>query len=285
MLTTEGKDSHHEDLRNRLDAHGVRCREHFLRLWSRTAPFLDANLVERARLALHPVYWEMQLAAGLLDAGATLTPREQRSPRNEGPDIRSATPAAWFEAVTIEAGVGEDAVPSHPDGVAYSVPDDQLVLRITNALRAKRDKHETYLTRDWLSASEPYIVAVNGGGVPNGASELPLPRIVRAVFPFGHFAVPIDARTGEFGAGFYRHRAFITKAKGGVVSTALFEDPAYSGVSAALYSSTNAFNPPVAGKSGMILVHNPLATMSRFPRGVLKNVADYWLDGDELRWE
>jgi hypothetical protein len=282
MLTEKGTDPQYESLRNPPDAHCVECRENLLALWQLSAPYLDGNLGKRAQSNLHAAYWEMQLAAGLLQAGVRLTPRNQRTPRNEGPDIRSEDPFSWIEAVAFEAGSGKDAVPARPDRAVYSVPDDQIILRITAAVRVKRDKRETYLRRGWLRDSDPYVIAVNTGGVPNGTSELALPRIVRAVFPIGHYTIPVTD-TGDLGDGHYEHRALITKASGSCVSTALFEDPAYAGASACLYSTHNAFNPASQAHRGFVLVHNPMAT-ARLDRGTLQGIREYWREGDELHW-
>lgn len=283
MLVADGTDPAYEALRRPPNGHCARCRGQFLELWKLTAPFLDRELIDRARSSLHSAYWEMQVAAGLLDAGVTLVPRDQRSPRNAGPDLLSATPYVWIEAIAVQAGKGEDAVPTPPERVAYSVPDDQILLRIIQAIDAKRGKREDYIARGWVRESDPYVVAINSGNLPNGKSELPLPRIVRAVFPFGHYAVSMDVSTGSITRGFFQHRDAIVKKSGASVETTLFENPAFAGISACLYSVADAFNPPVSMAHSLVLVHNPLATVP-LARESLRGLMQYWREGDELHW-
>jgi hypothetical protein len=283
LLVLEGVDPAYESLRKPPNEHCVECRQQFLALWELTNDFLDRDLIDRARSSLHSAYWEMQVTGGLLEAGAVLVPRGQRSPRNAGPDLLSTNPHAWIEAIAVEAGKGDDAVPEAPEGVAYSVPDNQILLRIVQAIDAKRAKREDYLSRKWLRASDPYVVAVNSGNLPNGKSELPLPRIVRAVFPFGHYAVFMDVRTGNIAKGFYEHRAAIQKRSGAPVATTHFEDPAFAGISGCLYSVADAFNPPHSLARSLILVHNPLAT-APLPRDSFRGLMQYWREGDELHW-
>ena len=115
-----------------------------------TSQFLDRDAAQRARSNLHSVYWEMLLAAGLLEAGATLVPRSKRTPRNSGPDLLSESPKTWVEAVAADAGTGPDAVPPPPELTAYSVPDDEILLRITQAIERKRLKRDDYVRRKWL---------------------------------------------------------------------------------------------------------------------------------------
>ena len=155
-------DREYEALRQPPDAHCAACRDAFLALWRRVAPFHDNSLEDRARRDLHAVYWEVHVAAALLDAGATLVPREKRTPRNQGPDILSERPRAWVEAVVATAGSGSDAVPVAPLGEVSPIPDDQMVLRLTQAIAYKRDRHNEYLRRGWAATSDADVIAVNG---------------------------------------------------------------------------------------------------------------------------
>jgi hypothetical protein len=234
-----------------------------------------------ARTDLHSAFWEMHVAAGLIEAGATLVPRDRRTPRKSGPDLLCQMPYTWIEVVAAKPGSGRDAVPESLQGVAHSVPDDQILLRITQAIREKKAKRDTYLSKGWVRNSDPFVIAVNSGIVPNGKSELPLPRIIRAVFPFRHFAVSMDVTSGRISDQYYEHRSVITKVAGSPVSTALFEDDSYSGISGCLYSVTDAFNPPRFWARSLVLVHSPLAT-APLPRGCFCGVLEYWREGNRL---
>jgi hypothetical protein len=110
---------------------------------------------------------------------------------------------------------------------------------------------------------------------------LELPRIVRAVFPFGHMTISMNTQTGEVVDSFYQPRPSISKASGTPISTTLFEDSSYAGISACLYSAADAFNPGRSLLGSMVLVHNPLATVP-LGRGCLPGVTEYWREGDKL---
>lgn len=282
MLDKEGSDPAYEALRNPPNEYCVERRDAFLDLWRRTAAFLDADIAARASRDVHAVFWEMHVAAGLIDAGATLVPRDKRTPRKEGPDILCTDPRMWVEAVIATAGRGEDAVPEAPLGKVSSVPDDRMILRITQAIAYKRDRREEHVRRNWVAASDPYVVAVNAGALPSGRLELPLPRIVRAVFPFGHLTVSMNTQTAETSDSFYQHRPAIAKSAGTPIATTLFEDPSYAGISAALYSVVDAFNPARSLNGSLVLVHNPIAA-APLDRGCLPGVSEYWREGDDLR--
>jgi hypothetical protein len=281
MFEVEGTDLGYQALRRPRDTYLASCRAAFEGLIADVAPYLDDDLELRLPADLPSVYWEAHVAAGLRQAGALLVPRVERTPRIAGPDLLLRTPRAWVEAATVSAGEGPDAVPEDEIGVARSVPDDQIILRLTQAITQKRARYTHYLQRGWVAATDPFLVAVNSGTVPSGKAELPLPRIVRAVFPFGHMTLRVDTTSLEVTDSFYQHRPLISKTSGATVSTAMFEDPEFAGVSACIYSTSDAFNSPRSLSRSLVLVHNPLAT-APFPRGALVNVREYWREGDKL---
>jgi type I restriction enzyme S subunit len=103
------------------------------------------------------------------------------------------------------------------------------------------------------------------------------------VFPFGGFAVSLDTRTGKIVDQFHIHRNQIVKQSGNAVLTDVFLDDKYSGISAVLYSSVDVANYPRSFGADFILVHNPLAGIT-IRRGSFPFGAEYWKDGDELKW-
>ena len=118
--------------------------------------------------------------------------------------------------------------------------------------------------------------------VDSGKSELPLPRIVRAVWPFGNYAALMPLDGSPITEGYYLHRPLITKTSGETVGTTLFDDPVYSGISACLYSTADAFNPVDSYSQSLLLVHNPLTTATLKP-STLANVVEYWREGNTLK--
>jgi hypothetical protein len=281
LFELEGTDHIYAVMRRPRTEYENECRSAFERLFTLAIPFLDDELELRLRRDFHSVYWEVLVAASLLESGAKLVPRTRRTPRKSGPDLLSEAPLVWIEVATVTPGIGPDAVPQPATAEAYSVPDDQILLRLIQAIVEKRGKHKKYLDRGWLRPTDPYLVAINPGTLPSGKSELPLPRIVRAVFPFGHFTVSMDNTTSRITESYYQYRPAITKALGATVSTSLFDDPAFAAISGCLYSVADVFNPPRTLSGSMILVHNPLA-LARLPQGAFSGMIEYWRDGDVL---
>jgi len=99
-------------------------------LWALTSPYLDEDLPDKATRAFHQCFWEMYVAAALLDLGLPLVPRELRRRKNEGPDLQIA-PNTWVEAIAVTRGAGPDAVPKYVStpNVVSDTPDEQLKLR------------------------------------------------------------------------------------------------------------------------------------------------------------
>ena len=281
MLEIKGTDPSYEALRVPSNSYARECREAFLRLWSIAHPYLDDDLTQRAASSMQAAFWEIHVAAALLEAGASVVPRDQRTPKRMGPDLFCASPRVWVEATAVTPGTGADAVPEGELGVARSVPDDQILLRIVQAIEEKKRRWKAYLERGWVGEADPYIVAVNSGVLPSGKAELQLPRIVRAVFAVGHRTVSLDRRSGRATDEYYQFRPEIVKKSGASVSVALFEDDTSREVSACLYSITDAFNPPRSLIGSMVLVHNPHAN-APLERGKFPGVQEYWADGEFL---
>ena len=109
----------------------------------------------------------MYLAAVLLDQNLpVMTHERRRHCGGKGPDIQVGAFEAWFECIAATAGEGPDAVPGYFQEECTSVPHEAFKLRLTAAVREKFLKHQDYLSKGLVSASEPFVIAVNGGAVP-----------------------------------------------------------------------------------------------------------------------
>ena len=252
-------------------------------LWARAEPYLDDDAAEKATVDFHAVFWECFLASTLLGCGLSLVPRADRHPRVGGPDFLVKEPRVWVEAVAVQPGTGPDALEWPEPGVVQSVQDDGVILRLAQALEAKRQTGLRYRRRGWLLADDPYVIAVNSGAVPDGKMERNPPRVIRTVFPFGDEAIYIDPSTMQATQRVHARRTRITKMSGGEVSTRAFEQPEFDGVSGILYSIVDAFNPPAENVDGLCLVRNPRATQP-LSSNFRPDILTYWRDGDLLRW-
>jgi hypothetical protein len=235
------------------------AREFIENTWPRVAPFLDDDFPQKAAREFNAHFWEMYLAVALLDAECDLVTREERGSNEEGPDFLLRTGVA-IEAVAKKPGTGDDAVQQLIDGTAQSVPDDRIKLRILNAIDDKRRKLARYVEKGTHSAATPFVVAVNAASVPSARLEHDLPRIVRALFPFGHLQVRINPQSMEITSSSYQRQDGVAKASGTLIRTDTFLAPdGPVGISAVLSSCTDSVNRPNVAGGDFVVVDNPHA--------------------------
>jgi len=251
-------------------------------LWHKTGPFLDQRIPDRLRLELHACFWEMYLTATLLDHHLPVMPTgKRRHGGGKGPDIQVGSVDAWFEAIAVTAGEGPDAVPGYSFGEFAPVPDEAFKLRLSAGVREKSLKYQKYLDKGLVHASEPFVIAVNGGDVPHVYQDIFPPRIVSVLFRFGPEAIRFDLRTNTFGDSYFTHQAAVKKKSGVSIPTTFFEQGESHGISAVVNSTAEAFNCGGVLGSELLLIHNPLAT-SPLPRGYLPIGRECWRVGNQL---
>jgi hypothetical protein len=256
-----------------------RCREAKIlveRLWGKAHNYIDSDALEELPTQFHQRFWEIYLAASLLSAGLKL----EYSSGRDGPDIcikASNGSKIWVEAVTASSGLGNDAVQQAEPGTARSIPDDQIKLRLLNAFVEKNKKLNHYRERDWVCAEQPYIIAINAAQISSAIHELEVPRIVRSLLPFGYQVLHLSMENLSLNENSYQYQGEITKVSGTKIETDLFLNPEYSGISAVIYSYTDAFNCPTDIGKELLLFHNPLAA-NPLPLGFLKKGCEYWAD-------
>jgi hypothetical protein len=232
--------------------------------------------LEELPVQSHQRFWEIYLAASLLESGLNL----QHSSGRDGPDIcikADDGSQIWVEAVTASPGRGNDAVQEAEIGTVRSVPDDQIKLRLLNAFAEKNTKHKRYREKNWVSPEEPYIIAINAAQVPSARLELEIPRIVRSLLPFGFQVLHLSRETSEVIGASYEYQGEVMKVSGTEIETTSFLNPEYSGISAVIYSCADVFNYPIEISKSLLLFHNPLAT-TPLPLGFLKKGHEYWVD-------
>ncbi len=301
FFSVQGNDARYENLRSNSDHQNI--RDFIEEMWEAYRPYADSDFLQSAQNDdFQARYWEMYLGCSLLRQNTQIEPREQRKERwgspDLGPDFRIIAPHPfWLEATTVGPGTGEDAVPEAEFGVVRDVPDDQLKLRILQAIRDKAKQRLHFIEKGWIDHTDCYVVAVNLGKIPH-VSDLHTPRLIRAVFGFGFLEVSRNVDFGERSNWRYQPQDHVVKQSSTLVSTRIFLDPeqsddpnyvGYEGLSAVLSSEMepyNSYEPWFDHNKYMMgddycIVHNPRAT-NPLPHGFLKCGQEYWLNNERV---
>ena len=297
FFSVQGKDASYENLRSKSDCQEI--HDFIEEMWEAYRPYEDSDFLPKARNHdFQACYWEMYLGCSLLRRNMKIEPREKRKERwgstGQGPDFRILAPYPfWLETTAPGPGTGEDAVPEAEFGVVRDVPDDEVKLRLLQAIRDKAKQRLFFIQKGRIDPADCYVVAVNIGKIPH-VSDLHTPRIVRAVLGWGSLEVSMNVKSGAFSDWRYQPQPHVLKRSSEPVSTRILLDEeqsdhsdyvGYEGLSAVLSSEMEPFNscePWFDHNKYMIgddycIVHNPRAT-NPLPHGFLKCGGEYWLN-------
>lgn len=258
-------------------ADGRKFTEH---LWPRFAPYADSLFLNEAKSNFTERFWEMYLGCTLLDCGLQIG-----TPGDEGPDlfakIRRRT--FWFEATAPSGGAGADQVPGPTERMLRPVPEEQIILRLTAAIDAKRVHFERSRDAEIVADRDGAIICINGRKIPSSITDHRPHRIVKAVFPIGNLTYTLDRRTQKIIDSAFEFRPHIAKASGTEILTTGFLDDDLAMISAVIYSRVDCANHPKRLGDDFVCVHNPKAS-NPLPIGFLSRGIEYWAEGDTLRW-
>lgn len=230
-------------------------REHVETLWSKYHPYAEKELLNEVMddEFYTQRMWEMYL-------GATFAERNmiQKQKSKDGPDCKLLIKGKklWVEATAPKRGIGPDAVPAFPHG-GTTVPNDEIMLRITASIKEKLQQYKNNLRDGLLSESESYFIAINTSEVyPFDGPDIP--RILKAVFGIGYEQLIFDMETKEK-ENRWSQKTEISKKSGNPVSTTSFADSDYEAISGIIYCTENINQIPETLGADWIVVHNPLA--------------------------
>jgi hypothetical protein len=264
------------------DAHILMKKSYIENLWKEYKPYADPNFIDGIRQDFDSRFWEMYLTCTLLDKKYPV----KKKNKSEGPDIliKNKSHRIWMEAIAPTRGAenSPDTVPEMKPNIANRVPDEEIALRYCSAIIDKFIKHSNYLKNGTIMPEDLYVIAINSCKIPEHSDSKFPPRIVRAVFPIGNRQFTIDEQSNTLHDNGFQSRPNINKASGFPVSTSIFLDQKFGGISGVLYSriSIRSFNIEKMD-TNFIFVHNPLAT-NKIPEGyfpfgrefILKDVGD-----------
>jgi hypothetical protein len=237
---------------------GRTAREFCEALWVRYASLADPHFREDARTNFLQRFWEMYLGVTLLDRGIPL----QRQ-GDEGPEFCATLDGrrVWFEAIAPRPGEGPDRVPDIILGEAQYVPTEKILLRLTSALAAKRERYLSAVAKGIIRAEDAYVLALNSRGVPHAFLGDGVPYFVQAFLPFGPLTAHIDTQTLKITKTSYAYRAAVRKANDTEISTRTFLDRDASFCSAVLHSAVDCANHPSELGADFAVLHNPNAAV------------------------
>lgn len=234
-------------------------------LWTLYESYADKHFLQEFKRQFTQRAWELYLGATLLNRGYLL---EKHS--DTGPDLKLSlekptdSNKLWIEAIAVEKGEKQDKVPDIEFGKAMDVPEQQMLLRLTNALTKKHKIYTHYLAKNIIGKNDPFIIAVNRSDLEHVDPGIPL--ILKCLFGIGHQVLSIS--TGKQQPKIkatesnWTKRTDIKKQTGNNVSMLFFDTLDYSGISAVIYIINNIINSPRTPKEmgeDFVIVHNPFA--------------------------
>ena len=256
-------------------------------LWHYFEAYADPNFPKSIALAFQARYWEMYLGCLALRVSLPLIPSN-----GKGPDLRitlSTGANLFIEATAPGPGTGQNRVPEPKlnkvkdlNAIFEDIPVEQVVLRITSGVEDKFKAYKRYLQDKTIRPDDPYIVAVNSGGVTFARGEYDPPLIIQSLFAVGNLTVLFDRDDPALDETRYSIRHQIIKHNDEPVRTNYFLDPEYRGVSAVIFSDAYPLPPPKPDGREFKLVHNPNAK-NPIDRGLFKIGREYWVEGTAIR--
>lgn len=249
-------------------------------MWAQYWPYADDHFLSAVRWEFDQRTWEMYIAWVLMRHGY-----EINKVGNAGPEffVMIDGVKTWIEAIAPHPGTGPDAVPAlrsmnelveAGEEPVQNVPEEQILLRLTHSILDKMRKHRRDIEQQRIDASDAYILAINGWRATGARGESVLPFILKATLGYGHYSVPINTSTMEWGSPYWTFRGQVKKQNDESVSTTPLLSSEYSGISGILYSPSDICNVHEPFGREMMFLHNPLA-IRKLPTSCFKFCREY----------
>jgi hypothetical protein len=267
--------------RDKIDKFNTRGREFIEAMWRDCAAFLDPDTSQRATLSMPTVFWELYLAHTLKSFGISVQPQPRTKKNQKGPDLFTANPDVWIEAIMPQLGTGPDAMEYPPMGRAYDTPVDPFILRLRSAFETKARVMTEYIKTGLIQPGQATVIAIASALLPTAIGEGPVPRILKGLLGVRNLVLDIDRRTGQIVSHSVEHRDEVQKRSGSVVRTDPFLDPAYSHISAVVYSPCDWVTHPEKPGIDFTVIHNENADI-KLPRGWLQVGYEYWREFERI---
>lgn len=219
-------------------------RDWMEKLWEQYEPYADKQFLNDFRKQFTQRAWELYLGATLLSRGFRLGKH-----RDSGPDLDIQNKTgdkrlAWVEAIAVEKGDGNDRVPEMVYNSVGSVPEEQMMLRLTGGLDKKFKKYCDELKKGVVKYDESYVIAIDRSALQHVDASAPL--ILKVLFGIGDLTITFALENGKHKptGTFWSELPKLDKTSGQPVSMKFFLDPAHAGISAVIYSHHGILNSP-----------------------------------------
>jgi hypothetical protein len=187
-------------------------------------------------------------------------------------------PRAHFEAVVpqpTEALIENDRM----SRVAIAgIPEDEMVLRATAVIDAKRKRYSEYVRAGVVSPDEPYVIAVCGANIAQAVLSDDVPWIIKPLFGLGRPQLTVPLYSEEQPKPGYEHMPIRMTKNRASVDSALFTDGRACEVSAILFTPHHIKNRPEVYDrpegNDFVTVHNPFAS-NPLPTGFVPRGREY----------
>jgi hypothetical protein len=206
----------------------------------------------------------------------------------KGPDflIQNGSQRIWIEVTCPEPTDLPENWKNVAWGEASSVPHDLVLLRWTSAIKAKANaligdlsrEKPGYLQSGIVGQNDSYVIAVNAcrlrhGQFPGILGISQFPYAAEATLPIGPYAIQIDRKSLQVVDRGHQYRPFLLNKNNSEISTKLFFDPQYRGISAIWALDLNGAS-AIGNHEPITLVHNPNAS-NPLPLGFLPSQNEY----------
>jgi hypothetical protein len=221
-------------------------------------------------------YWEMYIGNRLQNRFRNVVSE------NIGPDFcvkHKSKGKIWIEAVAPSAGKGENAdkIPDEffgSEDKVLDMPFDQILKRITSAIRTKANKYAKYIEDGLVSPNDSLIIAVNTHllGPLNSTSITGLPSFLEAVYPFRSDLV-FNIENKILVPRFSYNKTIYSHADKEIQTDCLLDKNSI--LSGVICGSIHPYDRPF--KRRLIAAHNYYAR--RDLKHILPVNQNYWIDG------
>ena len=225
----------------------------------------------------------MYLTLGLCRLGFPIS----TSALDDRPDLllKFGDATVWVEAVAPTPGTKTDAVPPAVVNGVGDLPMRECLLRLTQALTAKRDALKRYIQRGIVSEADCYVVAVSACSLNQFGTllEWPQPVMLRGLAGAGDLALPLSGSAAS-----YSKRKDVTfRDSGSPVDLALFYSAEFNSVAGILYSKQDPLNAPRTPEESFEFFLNPKGKVE-VPKAITERIATWSEErstGEEVVWK